>query len=204
MNVLLHPTYFPSVSHYVAMLQANSVTFETEDNFQKQTNRNRMYIYGPNGLQLLNIPVKHNPTSQKYKDVKIDNDANWQKNHFKSLETAYRMSPFYEFLIDEFESVFFNQHTYLMDLNFQIMEIINSCLNLKLEYQKTTEYFHESFENVDFRHLSNGKKDTCTNTNYTQVFDNKHGFLPNLSVLDLLFNEGKLAKEYLLKQIISP
>ena len=59
MNILIHPTYFPSISHYIAMLQSDSVTFEMEDNFQKQTNRNRMYIYSPNGVQLLNVPVKH-------------------------------------------------------------------------------------------------------------------------------------------------
>src|SRR5690606_40105744 len=86
MDLLIHPTYFPSVSHFVAMLQANSVVFETDDNFQKQTNRNRMYIYSTNGLQLLNIPVKHNKEQihQKYRDIKIENDFNWQKQHFKS------------------------------------------------------------------------------------------------------------------------
>ena len=67
MNILIHPTYFPSISHYVAMIQADSVTFEMEDNFQKQTNRNRMYIYSPNGVQMLNIPIKHSKEKhQKY------------------------------------------------------------------------------------------------------------------------------------------
>ena len=84
MNILIHPTYFPSISHYVAMLKADSVTFEMEDNFQKQTNRNRMYIYSPNGVQMLNIPIKHSKDKhQKYKDVRIENDFGWQKNHFK-------------------------------------------------------------------------------------------------------------------------
>ena len=97
-NILIHPTYFPSISHYVAMLKADSVTFEMEDNFQKQTNRNRMYIYSPNGIQMLNIPIKHSKEKhQKYKDVRIENDFGWQKNHFKSLEAAYRTSPFFFF-----------------------------------------------------------------------------------------------------------
>ena len=79
-NILIHPTYFPSISHYVAMLKADSVTFEMEDNFQKQTNRNRMYIYSPNGIQMLNIPIKHSKENiKKYKDVRIENDFGWQK-----------------------------------------------------------------------------------------------------------------------------
>jgi hypothetical protein len=72
MNILIHPTYFPSISHYIAMIKADSVTFEMEDNFQKQTNRNRMYIYSPNGIQLLNIPVKHSKDKhQKYKTTLV-------------------------------------------------------------------------------------------------------------------------------------
>src|SRR5690554_232245 len=89
MDLLIHPTYFPSVSHFVAMVQADSILFETDDNFQKQTNRNRMYIYSANGMQMLNIPIKHSKDiHQKYKDLRIENAFNWQKQHFKSLEAA--------------------------------------------------------------------------------------------------------------------
>jgi len=81
------------------MAQAETITLEVEDNFQKQTNRNRMYIYSPNGIQLLNVPVKHsNKIHQKTKDVKIENDFGWQKQHFKSLDAAYRSSPFFDIL----------------------------------------------------------------------------------------------------------
>ena len=99
MNSLLLPTYFPSISHFAVMAQSENITFEMEDNFQKQTNRNRTYIYSPNGIQLLNIPVKHSKTlHQKTKDVLIENEFDWQKQHFKSLEAGYRSSPFFEFL----------------------------------------------------------------------------------------------------------
>ena len=119
MNILLHPTYFPSISQYAAMLQAETITFEMEDNFQKQTNRNRMYIYSPNGVQMLNIPVKHSKTvHQKYKEIKIENAFDWQKNHFKSLEAAYRTSPFFEYFEDDFIPVFEKKHTFMMGLNF--------------------------------------------------------------------------------------
>ena len=201
MNILIHPTYFPSISHYIAMAKADVVTFEMEDNFQKQTNRNRMYIYGANGLQLLNIPVKQsNDKHQKYKDVRIDNESGWQKNHFKSLESAYRTSPFFEYFEDDLRPLFEKKHEFLMDLNFETFEVINASLGIGFDVEKTTEYNHEATDFTDFRALVNGKKDTTQVEKYTQVFNEKHGFLNNLSILDLLFNEGRYAVDYLEKQ----
>lgn len=200
-NILIHPTYFPSISHYVAMLQADLVTFEMEDNFQKQTNRNRMYIYSPNGVQLLNIPVKHAiEKHQKYKDVRIENDFGWQKNHFKSLEAAYRTSPFFEYFEDDFRPLFEKKHEFLMDLNLEVFQLVNDSLGINIQPQKTTEFFHEVSDYNDFRHLVNGKKDTTQLEEYTQVFNEKHGFINNLSILDLLFNEGRYAVDYLKNQ----
>ncbi|WP_288982791.1 WbqC family protein [uncultured Flavobacterium sp.] len=201
MNILIHPTYFPSISHYIAMLQSDSVTFEMEDNFQKQTNRNRMYIYSPNGMQLLNVPVKHGINKhQKYKDVRIENDFSWQKNHFKSLEAAYRTSPFFEYFEDDFRPLFEKKHEFIMDLNLEIFALVNSSLGIKIEAQKTAEYFHEVTDYTDYRSLVNGKKDTTQIEEYTQVFNEKHGFINNLSILDLLFNEGRYAVDYLKNQ----
>jgi hypothetical protein len=201
MNILIHPTYFPSISHYVAMIKADMVTLEMEDNFQKQTNRNRMYIYSPNGVQLLNIPVKHClDRHQKYKDVRIENDFGWQKNHFKSLEAAYRTSPFFEYFEDDFRPLFEKKHEFLMDLNLETFELVNDALGIQFSIEKTTEYFHEITHLKDFRSLANGKKDTTQIEEYTQVFNEKHGFLNNLSILDLLFNEGRYAVDYLKNQ----
>lgn len=203
MNLLIHPTYFPSISHYVAMAQSEKIVFEMEDNFQKQTNRNRTYIYSPNGIQLLNIPVKHSKQiHQKTKDVKIETDFDWQKQHLKSLEAAYRSSPFFEFFEDDIRPIFEKKHTYLMDLNLETLAIVSKCLRMKLEYCATTEYLHEVDSNVtmDLRQLANGKKDDSQFEPYTQVFEEKQGFLNNLSVLDVLFNEGKYALDYLKNQ----
>ena len=201
MNIIIHPTYFPSISHYIAMLQADLVTLEMEDNFQKQTNRNRMYIYSPNGVQLLNIPVKHSiDKHQKYKDVRIENDFGWQKNHFKSLEAAYRTSPFFEYFEDDFRPLFEKKHEFLMDLNLETFELVNDALGVQFSIEKTDEYFHEVTNLKDFRSLANGKKDTTQNEEYTQVFNEKHGFINNLSILDLLFNEGRYAVDYLKNQ----
>ena len=185
------------------MAQSDLVTFEMDDNFQKQTNRNRMYIYSPNGIQLLNIPVKHSKEiHQKTKEIKIENDFNWQKQHFKSLEAAYRTSPFFEFFEDEILPIFEKKQHFLMDLNFETMEFVTKCLRMKMDYKTTLEYFHEVDTNTiqDFRTLVDGKKDKSQFESYTQVFDDKHGFLNNMSVLDLLFNEGKYALDYLKSQ----
>jgi hypothetical protein len=200
-NILIHPSYFPSISHFVAMAQSDLVTFEMDDNFQKQTNRNRMYIYSPNGIQLLNIPIKHSKTAhQKTKDVQLETAFDWQKQHFKSLEAAYRTSPFFEYFEDDIRPIFEKKHEYLMDLNFETMSVVSKCLGLEFDYNETTEYFHEVTNKIDFRNLINGKKDVSEFASYTQVFGEKHGYLNNLSILDLLFNEGRYALDYLKKQ----
>lgn len=204
MNILIHPSYFPSISHFVVMAQSDLVTFEMDDNFQKQTNRNRMYIYSPNGIQLLNIPVKHSKTAhQKTKDIQLETAFDWQKQHFKSLEAAYRSSPFFEYFEDDIVPIFEKKHKFLMDLNLQTMEIVSKCLRFEFDYNETTEYFHTVDDKTDLRHLINGKKDTSIFEPYTQVFEEKNGFLNNLSILDLLFNEGRHALEYLKKQQLS-
>ena len=204
MDLLVFPTYFPSISQFVGIAKADSVTLEMEDNFQKQTNRNRMYIYSPNGRQLLNIPVKHTSASghQKTKDIQIEKNFDWQKLHFKSLEAAYRSSPFFEYYEDEIAPVYFKKHQFLMDLNLEALQIVYKCLGLPFEFNKTTEYFHEVPEFTDLRPLANGKKDANTFEEYTQVFGDKFGYLNNLSILDLLFNEGRYAMDYLKRQTL--
>jgi hypothetical protein len=201
MNIIIHPSYFPSISHFVAMAKADIVTFEMKDNFQKQTNRNRMYIYSPNGIQLLNIPVKHTKVAhQKIKDVKLETAFDWQKQHFKSLEAAYRASPFFEYFEDDILPIFQKKHTFLMDLNLETMSVVSKCLGFEFDYDETSEYFHEVTDKLDYRSLIDGKKDTSHFEPYTQVFGEKHGYLNNLSILDLLFNEGRYALDYLKKQ----
>ena len=200
-KILIYPGYFPSISQFSQLVQAQNVCYEVDDNFQKQTNRNRMYIYSPNGRQLLNIPVKHSSDShQKTKDIKIEKAFDWQKLHFKSLEAAYRSSPFFEYFEDSFAPVYFKKHHFLMDLNFLTLEITYKCLGLPFEFSKTTEYFHETPDFLDCRNLVNRKKDNFEAENYHQVFQEKYGFLNNLSIIDLLCNEGRHALAYLKRQ----
>ena len=202
-TIIIHPSYFPSISHFVAIAQADFFTFEMEDHFQKQTNRNRMYIYSPNGIQLLNIPIKHSiEAHQKIKEVRLETAFDWQKQHFKSLEAAYRTSPFFEYFEDDIRIIFEKKHTYLMDLNLETMALVSKCLGLEFDYNETAEYFHTVTDKADYRGLVNGKKDRSQFDSYTQVFGDKHGYLNNLSILDLLFNEGRYALDYLKKQTL--
>jgi hypothetical protein len=201
MNALLLPTYFPPVSHFVVMAQADRLTLEVDDNFQKQTNRNRMYIYSPNGAQLLNLPVKHSKVGhQKTRDVKLETAFDWQKQHFKSLEAAYRSSPYFEYFEDAFAPVFQKRHTFLLDLNLEALAVVCRCIGMDLTYDKTEEYFHDAPAFDDYRRLAAGKKDATQLEPYHQVFAERHGFLNNLSILDLLFNQGRHTLDYLKRQ----
>ncbi|MBS9774004.1 MAG: WbqC family protein [Tenacibaculum sp.] len=189
---LFIPTYFSPISQYSAIVNANEIIFETQDNFQKQTYRNRCYIYGANGKQSLNIPIKHKGSSsgrKKTKDVLIENDFPWQKQHFKSLQTAYQSSPFFEFFEDDLLVIFNKKYKFLHDLNIDTFLFVADILDLPTNFKQTSSYEIETKN--DFRNLSIAKKGyTPEMATYTQMFDDKYGFLPNLSILDLLFMEG--------------
>ena len=206
MNIILHPTYFPNIAHFVAIANADKVIFEVEDNFLKQTFRNRTYIYAANGKLALNIPVIHTQKNrQKYKDVKIFNEEKWQDHHWKSLLSAYRTSPFFEYYEDELRPLFEEKINFILDFNFKCFETVCDCLQLDLNTLKT-EVYQKNIENTqDYRYLVNAKKD-CLKPfeRYNQVFQEKHGFINNLSILDLLFNEGPNTLNYLESQTISP
>ncbi|MDP2089902.1 MAG: WbqC family protein [Flavobacteriaceae bacterium] len=204
--ILLHPTYFGPISHYIMMFQHQEICFEVADNFQKQTYRNRSYIYGANGKLLLNIPVKHNKSNgrQKTKEVLIDNDFHWQKNHFKTFQNSYRSSPYFEFYEDDLAPLYHKTYTHLLDFNLKTHEFIIDALQEKLKICYTSDYEIESKKGEDYRFLVEAKKEKKINlTPYTQVFDDKFGFISNLSILDLLFMEGPNALNYLENQQIS-
>ena len=198
---LFIPTYFSPIAQYSEILKSDNVIFEMEDNFQKQSYRNRCYIYNSNGKQLLNIPVKDknrgSSERKKTKNMLVDNDVPWQEHHLKSLRTAYRNSPFYEFYEDDLNIIFEKKYNYLQDVNIDTYLFITDALQIKSNYSKTTEYMVDSNSN-DFRELSNAKKTPSKLVEtYIQMFDDKHGFLPNLSILDLLFMEGPNAISFL-------
>jgi hypothetical protein len=205
MKLLIHPTYFPTIAHFIAACKSEKIVFEAADNYQKQTYRNRMFIYGANGKLLLNIPTKHNKEVSKttYKDIQIENIEDWQKQHWRSIVSAYKSSPFFEYYEDEIKTVFFTQQNSLFEMNITIFKIICECIELNVTYEFTSKYNHESsIENsIDLRSLVNAKKNSLPDfNNYTQVFIEKYGYLNNLSILDLLFNEGPNTLNYLESQ----
>ncbi|MGV8813190.1 MAG: WbqC family protein [Gelidibacter sp.] len=202
MDFILHPTYFPSIAQCVAMIQANKVTFEVCDNYQKQTYRNRMNIYGTQGKMPLTVPVVYSQKNrQLYKDILISNDEKWQDLHWKSIQSAYSSSPFFEFYEHDLISLFNEEASRLMDFNFRCLDAVLECLQHDLKFDLTSEYELKPLNKTDYRYLADHRKETEQPFKpYVQVFDEKHGFISNLSILDLIFNEGPNALLYLERQ----
>lgn len=198
--MIIQPSFFGPIIQYALIASKTEIIFEKQDNFQKQTYRNRCYIYGANGRQLLSVPIQHSKTNerQKTKDIKIDHTFSWKKNMIKSLESSYRSSPYFEFYEDDIMQIFEKKHHFLLDLNLHSHELVKDCLQLDQEVSFTDSYA-ETYENSeDYRFLANAKKMPAYKLkSYTQVFDDKYGFISNLSVLDLIFNEGTNALQYL-------
>ena len=198
--MLLQPTFFGPIIQYVLIEDQEEIIFEKQDNFQKQTYRNRFYIYSANGKQLLSVPIQHTKSDQrqKTKDIRIDHTFSWKKIMIKSLESSYRSSPYFEFYEDEIMQIFAKSHNFLLDLNMHSYELINDCLQLDQKFSFTDTYVDPAEETDDFRFLAKVKKMPSYELSpYTQVFDDKYGFINNLSILDLLFNEGTNAQDYL-------
>ena len=180
------------------MVQSSECVFEICDSYQKQTYRNRCYIYGANGKLSLNIPVHFSQNNrQNTNEIEIENSSKWQSIHWKSIESAYKTSPFFEFYEDEFKKLFVTPKEYLLDFNLECIAIINECLGLEAVISNSDHFLKTTTES-DYRFLVNARKESVINTNpYIQVFQDKHGFINNLSILDLLFNEGPNALSYL-------
>ena len=202
MKILLHPTYFPNIATCISMIHANTIVFETQDNYQKQTYRNRMSIYGANGKLSLTIPVVYSQKNrQLYKDIKIANTDDWQSNHWKTLLSAYSTSPFFEFYQDELAPLFSQKEDHLLDFNIKCLDVIKECLQWDFSHETTPFFKKEYLDIQDLRSLVKARKEKAIKQEpYTQVFSNKFGFINNLSILDLLFNEGPNALNYLQSQ----
>ena len=203
-SIIVHPTYFPSIVQMAAMVQSKEVVFEMDDNYQKQSYRSRTYIAHSNGILLLNIPVKHIKDGKKNKTkvTIIENSFPWQLQHWKSLESAYRTSPYFEFYEDELKPIFFKPTDSLFHFNLEVLDLIFELLDLRIKYTFTAEYFKNPSQQ-DLRYLVNPKlKIDFKLDTYFQVLTKQDEFLPNLSILDLLFNEGPNAVIYLENQKI--
>jgi len=203
LNSLIYPTSFPNIAHFWAIVNSDSVYFEVCDNYQKQSFRNRAEIYGANGKLALTVPVSYSQKNrQLYKDVRIANEEKWQIQHLKSLQSAYSMSPFFEYYIDDLMPLFETHFDYILDFNLKCFDILSDSLQLNLSPKHTSVFEKDTTDKTDFRNLVKRNFKVESFQPYTQVFTEKHGFIPNLSILDLLFNEGPNTELYLKKQTL--
>ena len=188
--------YFGPIDYFADIVKSDAIDIEVSENFQKQTYRSRCNILGANGKLQLLIPLNHDG-SRAMKDIKLSYDHKWQKEHLKSLRSAYLSSPYFEYYEDEITPFFETQEKYLLDLNLKTIDFILSKLRIETEVQHTTAYqvLDPAF---DFRNKYNAKKPSGIEfPEYAQVFDDKFDFVPGLSILDLLFSEGPHAAIYL-------
>jgi len=205
---LLTTSYFPPVQYYSKIVKDENVLIEQYEHYGKQSFRNRCDIYGANGKLTLSVPViKGARLKILTRDIRIEYVEDWRKVHFKGIESAYRKSPFYEYYIDDIEPLFSKKHKYLLDLNNNILEVVNEILEINPSIKMTEDYIKDTEGMDDWREGIHPKKSrqkedkSFIATPYTQVFSDKLGFEPNLSVLDLIFNLGPEAIDYLEKPI---
>lgn len=201
-KVILSTAYLAPVQYFTKLFKYDEVFIEKHENFIKQSFRNRCKIYGANGELSLSIPVKKISLKTKIKDLLIDYDTNWQKLHWKSIESAYRSSPFFEFYEDDLKPFYEKKYKFLLDFNSEIQNVILEHLDFNIDLKFTDKYCHILTEEIDdLREKINPKKEYVDPNfkivEYTQVFQEKYGFIPNLSIIDLLFNEGPNAIEAL-------
>ena len=193
MKIIIHPTYFPNIFSFKTIINSTNILFEVNDYYVKQTLRNRTSIHAANGKLNLSVPVKFSSTKkEKYKDIRICYDSNWQKIHFKSIESAYKNSPFYDFFEDYFINFYNKKEKFLVDLNFSSIRLIYEILEKELNCNFTNEYLEKYIDLTDYRTLLTNKNfnEKVNFKNYTQVFQEKNGFIENLSSIDLIFNKG--------------
>jgi hypothetical protein len=188
--------YLAPIQWYAELISEEEVIIEACEHFRKQSYRNRALIAGPQGVQKLVIPVKkrnHSPVSE----VKLANEFSWQKEHLRSLQAAYRNSAYFEFYEHHFIELYEARFESLLDLNEAFHLKISALLNIDVQFSYTKEY-NES-PKVDLRNRIHPKLENndWIFPRYPQVFIERQGFLPNLSIIDLLFNLGPESPGYL-------
>jgi hypothetical protein len=193
--------YFPCVYAFADLLQQSTISFDKEMLFKRSSYRNRMIIAAANGAIQLSIPVIGGRAIKSiYKEVEIDYRSHWQRDHFRTLSTAYGNSPFFMFYRDELEKLY--QETPRLLYEWNLMCLAWVLKKMKIEKKIENEMIHKNEVNlnsfIDFYSPQNFKGHPSEiSVTYNQVFEDKIGFLPNLSILDLLFNEGPHTKQVL-------
>jgi hypothetical protein len=197
MDALLTSAYLAPIQYYTKLMQCTgSAYIEAYDNYTKQTYRNRCMIADANGPLALTIPTEKTGEGKcLMRDIRISDHGNWRHQHWNALEAAYRHTPFFQYYEDDFRPFYEKKIDFLYDFNMQLTELVCSLIGLDVILIPTEQYMHKTDGIADFRHIITPKvsweEDTDFHpTAYYQVFKEKHGFIPNLSIADLLFNMG--------------
>lgn len=203
--ILIEVQYLGTVQYYSKFLKHHTVFLEQHENYRKGSFRNRCYIATANGVIPLSIPLLKGKHQQaNIRTIKIDNTKNWQTLHWRSIKTAYGSSPFFEYYQDEFEALYQKDYVHLFDFCLDLQELVLSCLQIAPSIQFSETFLKEPSEDLlDFRNSilpkNYSKPDDAnfTPSPYPQVFEDRLGFVANLSILDLLFCTGPEAVYYL-------
>ena len=197
-NIEIYPLLYAGPISYYAYFISNPGTFDLHEHLGKQSFRNRARIYGANGVITLSIPIHGHSQKQAVKDVEISNVESWQRNHWKTLVSAYQSSPFFEYYTHLFEPLFVENYTHLFEFNLAIHKVVLHCLQLDIHPKFTGIY--EPMSEVDFRIIYSSKKPHRSAEKfekYQQVFSYHQTFEKDLSILDALFNLGPETENYL-------
>lgn len=200
MSTLLNLHYLPSIAYFHYLQQAESVVLEAHEHYQKRSYRNRCHIIGANGVQRLSIPLaKGKNQQQAIRDVRLSYSENWPHQHWQSIRSAYGNSPFYPYYEEAFAQLYEQRFDFLWDLNFTLLESITQCLQWELSPTLSHNYQREVPNTIrDLRQAVRPNSDPGLQfPPYAQVFQERHGFVANLSILDLLFCQGPQADLYL-------
>lgn len=204
-SILIELQYLPSIAFFSNMEGKEKLILEAKEFFEKQTYRNRCHLLSSQQIEILTVPLQGANKKIKTRDIKIDNSQSWSKKHWRSIQTCYGKSPFFEYFADEFHSIYKNNHIFLWDLNLDLLTICLKITTQKIEIVESVSYKKNISENVmDARSLIHPKKPDYLerlykSTAYGQSFGNN--FEPNLSVIDLLMNEGPNAKNVIQQSI---
>ncbi len=203
-SVLLSSFYFAPIGYYATLFRSDEAIIETHDHYQRQSYRNRCLIGGANGTIALNIPIeKPRADTRVMKDVRIANHGNWRHVHWHAILSAYNMTPYFEYYKDDFIPFFEKRYHFLHDFNEAIRQKICELIAIQTPVSSTAHYIKNlSTDTIDCREAFHPKRQLNKEMawqprEYHQVFLHKHGFIPNLSIIDLLFNMGNESRLYL-------